>query len=132
MSPSPLQLRRSDTAHKRPAPADLLEGEVVVNYSPDSSGLFFKDSSGSVVKIGPVAVSASAPNSTPSGESGNCEGELWYEPSTQALKVFHNSEWVTVATPTPVGYTGEVLVGDTTFTIVDGIIADITKEPPIG
>jgi hypothetical protein len=128
MSPSPLQLRRSDTAHKRPAPADLLEGEVVVNYSPDSSGLFFKDSSGSVVKIGPVAVSPSAPNSTPSGESGNCEGELWYEPSSQVLKIFHDGEWTTVATPTPVGYTGEVTEGNTTFTIVDGIIADVVQS----
>ena len=126
MSLSPLQLRRSGTAHKRPAPADVLEGEVVVNYNSSSCGFFLKNSTGDIVKIGPVEISSSAPNSTPGGESGNSEGELWYEPTTQALKIFHDGSWVTVATPTPVGYTGEVTVGDVTFTIVDGIIADVT------
>lgn len=125
MSPSPLQLRRSGTAHKRPAPADLLEGEVVVNYNTDTCGFFLKNSTGDIVKIGPVEISSSAPNSSPEGESGNCEGELWYEPSSQALKIYHSGNWVTVATPTPVGYTGEVVVGGVTFTIVDGIIADV-------
>lgn len=125
MSASPLQLRRSGTAHKRPAPADLVEGEVVVNYSPNSCGFFLKNGDGDIVKIGPVEISSSAPNSTPGGQSGNSEGELWYEPTSQALKIFHNGNWITVATPTPVGFTGEVTVGDVTFTIVDGIIADV-------
>jgi hypothetical protein len=127
MIPLPLQLRRSNTAHKRPAPSDLLEGEVVINYNSESSGLFFKDSSGSTVKIGPVAISADAPNSSPSGGSGNCEGELWYDPLSKTLKIFHEGEWVVAATPTPAGYTGEVTEGSTTFVIVDGIIADVVQ-----
>ena len=127
MVPLPLQLRRSDTAHKRPAPADLLEGEIVINYNSESSGLFFKDSSGDTVKIGPVAVSTDAPNSSPSGGSGNCEGELWYDPFSQALKIFHEGGWVVVAMPTPTGYTGEVTEGNTTFVIVDGIIAEVVQ-----
>jgi hypothetical protein len=126
MSVSSLQLLRTATAHKRPAPVDLLEGEVAVNYNPSSCGFFIKNSDGNIVKIGPVEVSTSAPNSTPGGQSGNSEGELWYEPTSQALKIFHNGNWVTVATPTPVGFTGEVTVSGTTFTIVDGIIADVT------
>lgn len=132
MNASPLQLRRSGTAHKRPAPADLLEGEVVVNYSPTSCGFFFKNGDGDIVKIGPVEVSSSAPNSAPGGQSGNSEGELWYEPVSQALKIYHAGNWITVATPQPIGFTGEVLVGDTMFTIVDGIIADVVKQDPIG
>ena len=132
MSVSPLQLRRSGTAHKRPTPADLLEGEVVVNYNPSSCGFFFKDGDGNTVKIGTVEISAAAPNSTQGGESGNSEGELWYEPTSQALKIFYQGQWITVATPQPVGYTGEILVGDTLFTIVDGIIADVEKQGPSG
>lgn len=132
MSMPALQLRRSGTAHKRPSPVDLTEGEVVINYNSNSCGFFIKDADGSVVKIGPVEISASAPNSAPEGESGNSEGELWYEPTSQSLKIFHQGNWVTVATPQPIGYTGEVIVGDTLFTIVDGIIADVEKQGVIG
>jgi hypothetical protein len=125
MSSLPLQLRRSGTAHKRPAPADILEGEVVVNYHSSSCGFFIKNADGGVVKIGPVEISSLAPNSSPVGGIGNADGELWYDPSTQALKIFHEGEWLIVAQPTPTGFTGEVVVADKLFTIVDGIIADV-------
>jgi hypothetical protein len=125
MSVPPLQLRRSGTAHNRPVPANLAEGEVAINYHPSSCGFFFKNGDGEIVKIGPVEVSAAAPNSSAAGESGNCEGELWYEPNSGVLKIFHDGAWITVSSPAPVGYTGEVTVDNKTFTIVDGIIADV-------
>jgi hypothetical protein len=103
----------------------MLEGEVVVNYHSSSCGFFIKNADGGVVKIGPVEISSFAPNSSPTGGSGNAEGELWFNSSTKALKIFHEGEWITVAKPVPIGFTGEVTVGDKLFTIVDGIIADV-------
>lgn len=98
-----------------------------MNYNSESSGLFFKDSSGGTVKIGPVAVSANPPNSSPSGQSGNCEGELWYDPLGQVLKIFHGGEWNVIPAYAPTGYTGEVTEGSITFTIVNGIITDVVQ-----
>lgn len=125
MSSPPLRLRRSNTAHKRPNAADIVEGEVTINYNSSSCGFFIKDNNGGIKKIGPVEISSSAPNSSPAGSSGNAEGELWYEPTSQELKVYYNGSWEVVASPNPTGYTGTVTEGNTTFTIVNGIITNV-------
>lgn len=126
MSSIPLRLRRSSTAHKRPNAVDIVEGEVTINYNSSSCGFFIRDNLGSIKKIGPVEISSSAPNSSPTGSSGNSEGELWYEPSSQELKIYYSGAWETVASPHPTGYTGTVTEGSTTFTIVNGIITNVT------
>jgi hypothetical protein len=81
-------LKRSNTASKRPTAAQLDIGELSLNYESTTPGLFFEDSAGGVRKIGPAEVSASAPNSTPAGSSGNSTGELWFDTGTNNLKIW--------------------------------------------
>jgi hypothetical protein len=89
-------LKRSSTASKRPTAAQLDIGELSLNYDANTSGVFFEDSAGNVRKIGPVEVSATAPNSAPAGQSGNSLGELWYDTSSSALKIFNGTSFVVV------------------------------------
>jgi len=90
-------LKRSSTASKRPTAAQLDIGELSLNYDANTSGVFFEDSAGNVRKIGPVEVSATAPNSSPAGSSGNSLGELWYDSGTSTLKIFNGSAFVAIS-----------------------------------
>ena len=87
-------LKRSATADKRPVGASMAFGELNLNYDAASGGLFYKDSNGDVVKVGPCQVSATEPNSSPAGSAGNSAGEFWYDSSTSALKVYNGTTWV--------------------------------------
>jgi hypothetical protein len=87
-------LKRSATASKRPVGASMAFGELNLNYDAATGGLFYKDSNGAVVKVGPCQVSATAPNSSPAGSSGNSAGEFWYDSSTNTLKVYNGTAWV--------------------------------------
>ncbi len=60
-----LQHLRSGTANKRPIPTVMSAGQLAINTNEGSPGLFFKDSNGDLVKVGPVHVGTSAPNSSP-------------------------------------------------------------------
>ena len=60
-----IKLKRSSTANKRPIPSRLGSGEPVVNTNEASPALFFKDTNGNLVKVGPVHIGTSAPNSSP-------------------------------------------------------------------
>jgi len=60
-----LQHLRSSTANKRPIPTVMSAGQLAINTNEGSPGLFFKDSNGDLVKVGPVHIGTSAPNSTP-------------------------------------------------------------------
>ena len=60
-----IKLKRSSTANKRPIPSLLGSGEPVVNTNEASPALFFKDTNGNLVKVGPVHIGTSAPNSSP-------------------------------------------------------------------
>ena len=119
-----LQFLRSGVAHTRPDPALLKEGELTINFESTSKGLFFKDSEGGLVKVGPVEVSTSAPNSSPAGESGNMVGELWYDENTDTLKIWHNDEWKKVVQP-PIGFNGIFLADSQIVTVVNGIITGV-------
>jgi hypothetical protein len=88
-------LKRSGTASKRPVAASMALGEIDLNYDASTGGVFYKDSAGAVVKVGPAQVSATAPNATPAGSSGNSAGEFWYDTSASALKIWTGSAWVT-------------------------------------
>ncbi len=87
-------LKRSTTASKRPTAAQLDIGELSLNYDAGTAGVFFEDSAGAVRKIGPAEVSATAPNASPAGSSGNSSGELWYDTSTGNLKIFDGTSFV--------------------------------------
>ena len=60
-----LQHLRSGTAHKRPIPAAMSAGQIAINTNEASPGLFFKNSNGDLVKVGPVHIGTTAPNSSP-------------------------------------------------------------------
>jgi hypothetical protein len=60
-----LQHLRSGTANKRPLPTAMSDGQLAVNTNLASPGLFFKDSNGDLVKVGPVHIGSAAPNASP-------------------------------------------------------------------
>ena len=93
-----LQHLRSSTANKRPTPASMSAGQLAINTEATSPGVFFKNSSDTLVKVGPVHVGTTAPNSSPAsgGETGNSVGELWLDTSVSPnqLKTWDGSAWV--------------------------------------
>jgi hypothetical protein len=103
----------------------MLEGELTMNFDSTSKGLFFIDSDGGLVKVGPVEVSSSAPNSSPEGEEGNMVGELWYDENTDTLKIWHDSEWKRVVQE-PTGYSGSVTLDSSTLTFSNGLLVSVS------
>ena len=73
---------RSSTANKRPTASGLADGQLGINTASGTPGVFFKDSAGTVTKVGPVHVGSTAPNVSPAGSAGNSRGELWVNNST--------------------------------------------------
>lgn len=89
-----LLIKRSSTANKRPVGASMAFGELNLNYDSATGALFYKNSNGDVVKVGPCEVGTTAPNSSPEGSSGNSLGEFWYDTATSTLKVYDGVGWV--------------------------------------
>jgi hypothetical protein len=75
----------------------MSDGQLAMNTNLASPGLFFKDSNGDLVKVGPVHVGTTAPNATPGagGQAGNSKGELWLDTSGSdyTLKTWDGSAW---------------------------------------
>jgi len=121
-----LQHLRSSTANKRPTPGAMSDGQLALNTNLVSPGLFFKDSNGDSVKIGPIHCGATAPNVSPGagGQAGNILGEAWLDTSAAnpILKVFNGSAFVAVQ---PVG-TGTVVSTTDTGTVTSTMILDGT------
>jgi hypothetical protein len=92
-----LQHLRSSTADKRPTPGAMSDGQLALNTNLVSPGLFFKDSNGDSVKIGPVHVGTTAPNVTPGagGQAGNSKGEQWLDTSSSryVFKIWDGTAW---------------------------------------
>ena len=132
-------LKRSTTASKRPTAAQLDIGELSLNYDASTAGVFFEDSAGAVRKIGPAEVSATAPNASPAGSSGNSSGELWYDTSVGNLKIFDGTSFVdAIAAGAAAGSNTQVqfnsagsLAGSANFTF-DGTTASITGLSVLG
>lgn len=95
---SSIQLLRSTTARERPQPGSLLEGQPALNLNAQEPGFYFKASDGSLVKVGPPAITVDGlpPNSSPNGATGNSVGELWYDASSSpgTLKIYNGSTWL--------------------------------------
>jgi hypothetical protein len=121
-----LQHLRSSTADKRPTPGAMSDGQLALNTNLVSPGLFFKDSNGDSVKIGPVHVGTTAPNATPGagGQAGNSKGEAWLDTTAAnpILKVWNGSAFVAVQ---PVG-TGTVVSTTDSGTVTSTMILDGT------
>ena len=98
---------RSSTADKRPTASGLADGQFAINTASGTPGVFFKDSNGGVMKVGPVHVGATAPNAVPAGSAGNSLGELWVDNSltTAGLNYYTGSAFVNL---TPSGTTTTV------------------------
>ncbi len=94
-----LQHLRSSTASKRPVPGSMSDGQLAINTNLASPGLFFKDSNGDLVKVGPVHVGSTAPNASPAagGQTGNTKGEQWLDTSSSryVFKIWDGSAWRT-------------------------------------
>jgi hypothetical protein len=95
---------RSSTANKRPTASGLADGQLGINTASGTPGVFFKDSAGTVTKVGPAHVGSTAPNVSPAGSAGNSLGELWVNNSTtiNGLNYYTGSAFVNL---TPSGTT---------------------------
>jgi hypothetical protein len=95
---SSIQILRSNTAKERPFPGNLLDGQPALNTNSEEPGLFFKATDGSIVKIGPTAITSDGapPNAGAIGQTGNTVGELWLDKSlpVPVLKVYDGTQWV--------------------------------------
>ncbi len=123
-----LQHLRSSTLNKRPNPASMVDGQVAINYASGSPGMFFKDSNGSLVKVGPVHVGSGAPNAVPAsgGTAGNSLGEQWLDTSggTYVFKIWDGAAWRSEAGEF-VNVTGDTMTGAL------GIIAGSAASPSL-
>ena len=75
----------------------MSDGQLALNTNLVSPGLFFKDSNGDSVKIGPVHVGTTAPNVSPGvgGQAGNSKGEQWLDTSSSryVFKIWDGTAW---------------------------------------
>jgi hypothetical protein len=98
---SSIQLLRSNIEQERPFPGNLLDGQPAINTNGQEPGLFFKASDGSIVKVGPAAITldGNPPNTNGTGQLGNTVGELWVDKSNSSavLKIFDGFSWVNVS-----------------------------------
>ena len=88
-----IQSRRSSTANDRPFPIRLGEGELALNNNSVSPGLFFADNTASpstgLIKVGPVHIGSTAPNTSAAGFTSLSKGETWLDTtSTHIFKVY--------------------------------------------
>ena len=93
--------RRSSTLHDRPYPIRLGTAELAVNNNAGDPGLFFADNTASpstgLIKVGPISVGSTAPNTSAAGFSSLSKGESWLDTaSTQIYKIYDGSNWQTV------------------------------------
>ena len=112
-------------AQKRPQPTPLLDGQVAVNINVAEPGMFFKQTDGSLTKVGPCLVNTSglAPNSNPSGSSGNSLGEMWLDGrvnfAASVLKIWNGSQWLTSSGFEVDDVTGDFTLGNRLFVTQD-------------
>ena len=85
---------RSDQVERRPDPADLVEGQLAVNYSNTTPGVYFKTDTGNLIKAGPMIISDLEPE--PRNYTPFLVGEMWLDTSKDApaLKVWDGREWL--------------------------------------
>ena len=92
--------RRSSTLHDRPFPTRLGAAELAVNNNSGDPGLFFADNTASpstgLIKVGPISIGSTAPNSSGVGFASLSKGESWLDTaSTHIFKIYDGSNWQT-------------------------------------
>jgi len=122
-----LQNIRSNTASKRPLASGLSDGQIAVNTNETSPGLFFKGADGAVLKVGPVHIGNTAPNSSPAtgGSTGNSVGEQWLDTSNSGFvfKIWDGTDWRS-ETGQFVDVAGDTMTGDLTISSADLVMDD--------
>jgi len=94
-TPVTLLLKRSGNASDRPSGNILVNGELATNFGAADPGVYFENSAGGIVKLGPSSFGNTAPNAVPVGLPGNSIGEQWVDTNAAAyyLKVWTGSTW---------------------------------------
>ncbi len=94
-TPVTLLLKRSGNASDRPSGNILVNGELATNFGAADPGVYFENSAGGIVKVGPSSFGNTAPNAVPVGLAGNSVGEQWVDTNSAAyyLKVWTGSMW---------------------------------------
>ena len=111
-------LLRSGNASDRPSGNIFVNGELAINFGAADPGVYFEDSAGGVIKIGPSSYGNNPPNATPVGLAGNSRGELWTDsnPAVYYLKVWNGPSWQKI------GAAFADNAGSATVTIASGAI----------
>ena len=97
-TPVTILSKRSSNASDRPSGNILVNGELSINFGAADPGVYFEDSAGNIVKIGPTPYGTTAPNAVPVGLAGNSIGELWTDATAgnPYLKVWTGSAWTKI------------------------------------
>ena len=97
-TPVTILSKRSGNASDRPSGNILVNGELSINFGAADPGVYFEDSAGNIVKIGPNPYGTTAPNAVPVGLAGNSIGELWTDATAgnPYLKVWTGSAWTKI------------------------------------
>lgn len=89
-----VQHKRSSTENRRPDPRELVDGQVAVNFNYNTPGLFFKTTTGDLVKAGPAYVSPVAP--VAENYTQFSKGEMWIDTAAgNSLKYWSGAAWTT-------------------------------------
>ena len=125
-------LKRSGNSSDRPNAVTVQAGEPALSFGASEPGLYFKDSAGSIRKVGGSHYGTTAPNSSPVGSTGNSVGELWADSSGAAyyLKVWTGAAWQKVGAgfadnATTAGTASTALIASTVVTATGVPCADV-------
>lgn len=125
-------LKRSGNSSDRPDAVTIQAGEPALSFGATEPGLYFKDSAGSIRKVGGSHYGTSSPNSSPVGSTGNSVGELWADSSGAAyyLRVWTGAAWQKVGagfadSATTAGTASTALVASTVVTATGVPCSDV-------
>lgn len=125
--------KRSAVKGKRPTTDILTAGEISINYNNEDPGVFITTSNNTVSKIGPTAISSTAPNSNPpSGGYGlNSNGELWFNSQDRVMRIFNESTnlWEEVLSPIAGSSTEVINVSQNSEQATDALFNDGKTRP---
>jgi hypothetical protein len=122
-----LQQKRSSIKGKRPDQSYLEPGELAVNTNAGDPGLFFEGNDGSVVKVGPTAMSETAPGT----DIGYGHGENWFDQGNKVLNLYDSNldSWVTAISPLYGGAETLLFVGTEFPEATDSLSNDGSARP---
>ena len=78
-TPVILLLKRSGQSADRPLATTVQAGEAALSFGASDPGLYFKDSAGSIRKIGSNHYGPNPPNTSAAGDPSNSVGETWVD-----------------------------------------------------